>query len=185
MTTGAVATGGIVHGAPVTRPAADGADADADWQVLPAATLRLWQLDNVVGLLVACSVLGVLVVVGRPPALQPWLLPLAGLALVAAVVEGALVLPRRHRSYRYRVTTGSVVVESGAVVLHQLVVPLHQVLYVETRQGPVQRAYGLTHVRLGTIADLKSVGPLSTGAAEGLRRAVEAARPPSEQAGPR
>jgi len=182
MTAGAIPVHGTIEPAPVTRSDEPGPVA---WQALPPATLRAWQVDNLIGLLVAAAVLGVLVVVGRPLVLQPWLPPLAGLAAVAAVVEGALVLPRRHRNYRYRASIEAVVVESGAVVLHQLVVPLHQVIYVETRQGPVLRAYGLTHVRLGTIADPKSVGPLSTEAAAVLRRAVEASRRPSEREDPR
>jgi hypothetical protein len=148
----------------------------SDWQPLPAATLRAWQVDNGLGLVVAGAALAALAALGRPEFSQPWLLPLAGLAVVLAAVESALVLPRLHRRYRYRVTSTSVVVESGALVRVQLVVPLHQVLYVETHQGPVLRAFGLTRLRLGTIADPKSVGPLAGDAAQALRRAVEAGR---------
>ncbi len=180
MTAGATSMQENVGPAPVTS---SDEHSPIAWQALPPSTLRAWQVDNVIGLLVAVAVLGTLFAVGRPLFLQPWLPPLAGLAAVAAVVEGGLVLPRRHRSYRYRATIEAVVVESGAVVAHQLVVPLHQVIYVETRQGPVLRAYGLTHVQLGTIADPKSVGPISTEAAAVLRRAVEASRPPLEREG--
>lgn len=175
MATGAITGPQQIELASVTP--SEAGSAAADWQVLPPASLRAWQVDNVIGLLVALAALGLMVVVGRPLVLQPWLPPLAGLAVVAAVVEGTLVLPRRHHSYRYRATTAAVVVESGVLVARQLVVPLHQVLFVETRQGPVLRAYGLTHVRLGTIADPKSVGPLCPEAAQVLRQAVEASRP--------
>lgn len=181
MATGARVLRSDLGPAPGTPP---DAQSDGDWQVLPAATLRAWHVDNVLGLLAVCVVLGCLATLGRPLILQPWLLPLAGLAVLAAVVESALVLPRRHRCYRYRLGAGSVEVESGALVLRQLVVPLHQVLYVETHQGPVLRAFGLTRVRLGTIADPKSVGPLATGAAQLLCRAVETSRnPAAEQEG--
>lgn len=155
--------------------------ADPAWQQLPAATLRAWHVDNLLGLLLWLALLGLLAALGRPQLAQLLLLPLAGLGVMAAAVESALVLPRRHRSYRYAASTGSVVVESGVMVRHQLVVPLHQVLYVETHQGPVLRAYGLTRVRLGTIADPKSVGPLTRDAARAMCAAIEASRPASVQ----
>lgn len=161
---------------PEDRP--DDRSGEPVWQTLPRATLRAWRLDDAVGLGVALAVLGLVAVLGQPAFAQRWLLPAAGLAVVAAVVEAVVILPRRHRSYRYRVNPGSVVVESGAVVRRELVVPLHQVLYVETESGPVLRAYGLTRVRLGTIADPKSVGPVTPDAAEVLRAAVEASRRP-------
>lgn len=149
---------------------------ELSWQGLPAATLRVWHVDNVIGLVVASAVLGLVATMGHPVVAQPWIIPLAGLAVGVALLESAVVLPRRHRCYRYGILPASVVVESGALVRRQLVVPLHQILYVETHQGPVLRAYGLTRVQLGTIADPKSIGPLTPEAAEALRRAVEVCR---------
>ena len=157
---------------------------DAGWRRLPASALRVWHLDNLLGLLAASAVLGTVAVLGRPEFARPWLLPAAALVVLAAAVESFAVLPRRHARYRYRIAERSIVVESGALVVRQLVVPLHQVLYVETYQGPVLRAHGLSLVRLGTIADPKSVGPLTREDAETLRRAVETSRvlrPPEER----
>lgn len=177
MSTDAGALGCGLEPVPVTSA---GGVPDAGWQGLPGATLRAWHVDNVLGLIGVTLVLGSLALLGHPLVVQPWLLPLAGLAVLAAVLESAVVLPRLHRSYRYTLSTGSVVVESGGLVRRQLVVPLHQVLYVETHQGPVLRGYGLTRVRLGTIADPRSVGPLTRDAAQALCRAVEASRASSE-----
>lgn len=161
---------------PVSVSSMDDSAAGLSWQGLPAATLRAWHVDNVIGLVVASAVLGLVATVGHPVVAQPWIIPLAGLALGVALLESAVVLPRRHRSYRYGILPASVVVESGTFVRRQLVVPLHQILYVETHQGPVLRAYGLTRVQLGTIADPKSIGPLTPESAEALRRAVDGCR---------
>lgn len=120
-------------------------------------------------------VLTVLALAGRPEFLQPWLLPMAGVSVVSAAVESAVVLPRRHRRYRYRIFAGSVVVETGVTFFRQLVVPARHVLFVEINRGPVLRALGLAKVQLATIADAKSVGPLTTAAADELRAEIETA----------
>jgi membrane protein YdbS with pleckstrin-like domain len=129
----------------------------------------------VIGLVVFAALLTVLALVGRPGFLQPWLLPLAVAAVASAAVEVAVVLPRRHRRYRYRIVEGSVIVETGVTFFRQLVVPARHVLFVEINRGPVLRALGLAKVQLGTIADAKSVGPLTQATAEELRGEIETA----------
>lgn len=178
-------TGARTLGPGRSRVSSRATAAEAGWQQLPRSALVAWHLDNALGLLVALAGLGLVALIGHPRVVQPWLVPLAGAAVVAAILESVLVLPRRHRSYRYAVADGTVVVESGALVRHQLVVPLHHVLYVETHQGPVLRAYGLTRLRLGTIADPRSVGPLDLEAAQVLRGAVEATGRPDPVESPR
>ena len=184
MLTGRVALQSVPGEAPVSSSADDEPPPDAGWSRLPASALRVWHLDNLLGLLAASAVLGTVAVLGRPEFARPWLLHAAALVVLAAAVESFAVLPRRHARYRYRIAERSIVVESGALVVRQLIVPLHQVLYVEMSQGPVLRAHGLSLVRLGTIADPKSVGPLTREDAETLRRAVETSRvlrPPEER----
>ncbi len=92
---------------------------------------------------------------------------------VLALVESLIVVPRRYRSYRYGLVGDSIVVVRGSVVVRRFVFPLRQVLYVETREGPVLRSFGLFSMHLGTIAEPHSLGPVPKDVVEEFQAAVE------------
>lgn len=142
---------------------------------LPREALVVWQLENLLGTAAVAAVL-VFVSTGpfSPDGWRSWAATLLLLTVVLGSVEGLLVVPRRHAWYRYALRDDCVVVVRGRLWLRETVFPLRQVLYVETRQGPVMRRYGLSTVRLGTIAESHAVGPLPTRVAEEFRAVVDA-----------
>jgi uncharacterized protein len=143
---------------------------------LPPAAVRVWQLSNAVGTAVAIAVV---VAFFRSPlapgSWRAWEPAVLSLLVAVALLEACVAIPLRHRYYRYAVLESSVVVVKGRLFHRQLVVPLRHVLHVDTRQGPLLRIWGLFEVRLGTIAEAHSFGPLPEAVAEACRRAVEAA----------
>lgn len=156
-------------------PRIDGAESsDPRYRPLPRKALVVWQVENLVGA-VAVATVG-LVVLHAPfvdDSWQSWALPvLVGLALVT-VVELAWLIPQRYRHYRYAILDDCIVVVRGRFLVRVSTFPLHQVLYVETRQGPLLRYFDLVRVQMGTIADPHSVGPLPQAGAAEVRRAVE------------
>lgn len=142
---------------------------------LPPAARTVWQLENVIGVVVAVAV--ALAVFHSPFSSGSWRrfeVPVLAVIAVLGLVEALVVIPLRHRYYRYAFLDDCVVLVRGRVVLRRSVFPLHQVLYVETRQGPVLRRFGLFTMHLGTIAEPHSLGPLPRAVVEELQGAVEA-----------
>lgn len=159
-------------------PAAQRESAIGRYQGLPAEARVVWQLENVVG---TAAALAVAVAVFHGPwgadSWRTWELPVVGLVVAIALLEALVVIPRRHRYYRYALFDDSVVVVRGRLYHRCSIYPLRQVLYVETRQGPLLRRYGLLTLHLGTISEPHTVGPLERAVAEELRRAVQVGAP--------
>jgi membrane protein YdbS with pleckstrin-like domain len=97
------------------------------------------------------------------PAL-PLALTLAGAGIAAAVP------PLRYRRWFYALRQRDALISKGAVFLVQRVIPFDRIQFVESRQGPLDRLFGLTQVVLYTAAGRAAGVPgLSGFQAEALR----------------
>jgi len=72
----------------------------------------------------------------------------AGL-LVWAVVY-AFVIPRQVRAMGYLENRDDLLLRTGILFRHQVAVPYGRIQYVDIRQGPLQRAFGLTQIVITT-----------------------------------
>lgn len=134
----------------------------------PRRTLRLWRWQS---LLSTCAVVIALSVLWlwRPVAwVHPWALVLAGFAVIGAIADQVWILPRRWRNYRYVADDSGFLLQTGSLVRRRLVVPTEQILFVDTRQGPIAKALDLQLVRVGTLGSTHDVGPLDSDDADRL-----------------
>lgn len=141
---------------------------------LDRRSVVVWQLENALG---AASLAVVLVVTSLSPLPSRWQQAVSVLvvaALLFALVEALLLIPRRFRYYRYAVTDGCIIVEQGNLWKRRHVYPLSRVLYCQTRQGPLLGRFDLYAVHAGTIVDSRSIGPVSKADAEQVERAIRA-----------
>lgn len=143
------------------------------WARLPSRALGATRALTVALTLALIAGAWVIRWVWNPPAVRPVpVVPIIVLLALWALLDVALLTPRRHAAYRYRVDDHVLEVRRGVVIVNELLVPLSQVLYVETRQGPLVRLLGLTTVRVGTVGSTHDIGPLTPEAAEALAEAV-------------
>lgn len=93
----------------------------------------------------------------------------AALALGIGVAAGVLLLslastlflpPVAWRHYRYQVREQDLLVERGVFFRRSTSIPLDRVQHVDTRQGPVERAFGLSNVIVYTAAGLSADGSI-------------------------
>lgn len=163
--------GGPAPSGPLVRESRD----DPRYRVLPRRVLRVWQVEAVLGGVALAAVAGaVLAAPFTPASWDRWGQVGLGAVLALAVLEALVVVPRRHRGYRWAVLEDCVVVVQGQVFVRRTVLPVRQVLYVETRRGPLLRRCGLATVHLGSLAEPHAVGPLPLDDAEWVQRAVRA-----------
>jgi uncharacterized protein len=95
---------------------------------------------------------------------------LVGVAVVVALgVMEAWFLNRRFRAWRYQERHEDLIVARGVMVQRMSVVPYGRMQFVEVTAGPIERAFGLSTVKLHTAA------AASDARIPGLERA-EAAR---------
>ena len=95
------------------------------------------------------------------------LLVLAVLALAGVVV--GVVPELRWRRWRYEIRPDEVDLQRGIFWISRTLVPLARIQHVDTRQGPLQRRFGLSTVVLYTAAGPNQIPELSTPVAERAR----------------
>lgn len=126
--------------------------------------IKLWRvlalviaLPMVIAVLVAGSLL-------QLPVLVPAFLALA-------LLIGASVVPRlAYRRWRYAIRELDLYTSRGAVWHVETLVPFDRIQFVESRQGPLDRAFQLTQVIVYTAAGRASNIPgLDEGTAESIR----------------
>lgn len=97
-------------------------------------------------LVVTCIVAAVII------ALQIWILPIL-----------------RYKKWRYEVSEHEIELKYGVIVVKRTLIPMVRVQHVDTRQGPLLRAYKLSSVTISTAATTHEIPALSNEVADELR----------------
>ena len=95
------------------------------------------------------------------------LIPVVTLVLV--VVWLGPVPEIRYRRWRWEVTEVEVRLQHGLFIVERTVIPMVRVQHVDTSQGPIMRAFGLSEVKVSTAAGAHSIPALADGDAASLR----------------
>ena len=88
----------------------------------------------------AVLLFGVLLLISLLTGLPPWIPGVVALVVVGVAVS---LPPLRYRRWRYEIRVRDLYFSKGALLLVRTVVPFDRIQYVETRQGPVDRAFKL------------------------------------------
>ena len=107
-------------------------------------------------------------------------LPVLVILALAGVVVG-VVPGLRWRRWRYEIRADEVDLQRGIFWISRTLVPLARIQHVDTRQGPLQRRFGLSTVVFHTAAGPNHIPELSTPvAAEARDRIAELTREQDE-----
>jgi len=107
---------------------------------------------------------------------------LPALVVLALAVFSVFVAPGvRWRRWRYEIRPDEVDLQRGVWWVSRTLVPLARIQHVDTRQGPLQRRYGLSTVVFHTAAGPNQIPELSTPiAAEARDRIADLTREQDE-----
>jgi uncharacterized protein len=138
---------------------------------LDSRAIRLWRLTAALGmtpLVIGGGVaMQVLLRLDQTPA---WiaLLPLL-LAILLGIITIGVVPPLRWRMWRYEIRPDEIDLQRGILWIERTLVPLARIQHVDTRQGPLQRRFGLSTVVFYTAAGPNQIPELSTPIAAEVR----------------
>lgn len=149
------------------------ASAAYDGLPLPDVAVRFTLLKIALAYLVA-AVACAAVIVWVPWESASWIAMWIGspLILIGALIDLCWLTRRQVRSYRYEITSTTVSVSHGIIVRSASTMALVQLLNVEVVEGPLARAFGLATLKLGTIGDGLSIGPIVADRARQLQAAL-------------
>ncbi len=99
-----------------------------------------------------------------PVAALPVLVVLALIVLLVGIMPGL-----RWRRWRYEIRPEEVDLQRGVYWVSRTLVPLARIQHVDTKQGPLQRRFGLSTVVFYTAAGPNQIPELSTPIAADVR----------------
>jgi membrane protein YdbS with pleckstrin-like domain len=138
---------------------------------LDPRAIKMWRITGLINMLpllvgagVACWALATF----GDYSLFVSVLPVLAMLLLGVVVVG--VAPGvRWRRWRYEIRPDEIDLQRGILWIERTLVPLARIQHVDTRQGPLQRRFGLSTVVFYTAAGPNQIPELSTPIAAEVR----------------
>ena len=138
---------------------------------LDPRAIKLWRLTGVINLLpllVGAGVAGWALSRFGDYSLLVAVLPALVILVLGSMTVG--VAPGlRWRMWRYEIRPDEIDLQRGIWWIERTLVPLARIQHVDTRQGPLQRRFGLSTVVFYTAAGPNQIPELSTAVAAGVR----------------
>lgn len=137
---------------------------------------RLWIINNLIGVaFLVALVVGIVLVLHRWRDLAMiWTVGIP----VAVVVLGSIVAWAdavvRYRVWRYEIRADEVDLMHGLITRRRQLVPMARIQHVDTRQGPLERHYGLATVLFYTAAGGMEIPALAVSQAAEVRNQIAA-----------
>lgn len=136
----------------------------------------LWIINNLIGLVILVIVASAIMVV-----LHRWrdigLGWTVGIPVAIAVVGGLLAwldAVVRYRVWRYEIRADEVDLQHGLITQRRQLVPMARIQHVDSRQGPLERRYGLATVLFYTAAGGMEIPALNVDHAAEVRNQIAA-----------
>lgn len=86
---------------------------------------------------------------------------------------GIAVLPYlRWKKWRYSIDENEIDLKRGILIIQRTLIPLSRVQHVDTRQGPILRAYNLASVTISTAATTHEIPALDEYTADKVRDTI-------------
>jgi uncharacterized protein len=132
--------------------------------------LPVWRISAVI-----TSAIGWLTVIGVfiMTSIYHWPIWISLLVLAATIIEtvlSVLIIPNvRWKRWRYEVFEHEVEIQQGVFIITRTIIPMMRVQHVDTKQGPILRAYHLASVTISTAATVHEIPALDLDEADELR----------------
>ncbi len=129
-----------------------------------------WRLEALVTLSIPLLIAIVFPAVASFTGIPSWIPMLALVVVLSLVVVSVGIAPNvRYRRWRWEVREEEIRLREGLIIVTQTVIPMVRVQHVDTAQGPIMRALGLTDVHVWTAASKHTIPALTDEHAADLR----------------
>ncbi|ADU94092.1 PH domain-containing protein [Geobacillus sp. Y412MC52] len=136
---------------------------------ISAKAITVWRLTGALGTLASGVAIGGVMWLLSQFHAPPWLLMvLAGVWVVQAIVWVVWLPPLRQRRWRYDIREEEIDIQRGVWSTRRTLIPMARVQYVDVRQGPLLKRYGLASIAVFTAAAAHEIPALPMEEAERL-----------------
>jgi uncharacterized protein len=132
--------------------------------------VTVWRIAGVLSALAVFAAAGVVIGLSAADLLPGYAAgAAAGLALAIAVIIVIVVPKVRWMRWRYEVSEDEVYLRHGLIIRKRVLIPMTRVQHVDTKAGPLLRAFGLSTVTVATAGGEHEIPALSDEVADHLR----------------
>jgi len=135
--------------------------------------LRVWRLSGWISAAIYAIVVAALLVLSLVFEWPLWITALvAVVSCLGAYLEIGLVPRLRYKQWRYLVTEHEIALQHGIFIHRRTLIPMIRIQHVDSKQGPLMRAFGLATVTFSTAAGSHEIPALTEQNAEEVRRKI-------------
>ena len=142
-------------------------------QRLDPGTVMMWRLQRLIRLIIMGIPMLIALGIAASTVLRTELVVVLVLTMVAINVVFAMFWPAlEYNAFRYMVREQDLLVQTGVLFRRWSAIPHNRIQHVDTRQGPLERVFGLSRLLVFTAAGMSADGSipgLRTEDAERLR----------------
>jgi len=140
---------------------------------LDPSTVMMWRMQRFIRMLVVGIPMMIAIGIAASTMMRTELVVVAVMTLIAMNFVFSLFWPSfEYNAFRYMVREDDLLVQSGVIFRRWSSIPHNRIQHVDTRQGPVERIFGLSRLLVFTAAGMSADGSipgLATEDAERLR----------------
>ncbi|MDZ4170176.1 MAG: PH domain-containing protein [Coriobacteriia bacterium] len=154
----------------MSTPTTASSDAGTPRNPLDPKVKTAWRLQTLVSM--ALPILGALLFLGLGPTMGvplSWPLIVLLCVLIVLLLSQTIAPELRYRRWRWEVLEEEIRLQEGLIVVSQTVIPMVRVQHVDTSQGPIMGALGLSDVHISTAAGRHTIPALADEHAAQLR----------------
>jgi len=134
---------------------------------IDARAVTVWRIAGVLDALAVVVVAGVVIGLSAADVLPGY--AAAAAAVILAIIVVAVVPKVRWMRWRYEVSEDEVYLRHGLFIRRRVLIPMTRVQHVDTKAGPLLRAFGLSTVTVATAGGEHEIPALSDEVADHLR----------------
>jgi uncharacterized protein len=140
---------------------------------LDPSTVMLWRMQRLIRMVVVGIPTLIAMGIAASTVMRTELVVVAVMTLIAMNIVFTLFWPAfEYNAFRYMVREDDLLVQSGVIFRRWSSIPHNRIQHVDTRQGPIERVFGLSRLLVFTAAGMSADGSipgLATDDAERLR----------------
>ncbi|ATA58757.1 hypothetical protein GS458_0294 [Geobacillus stearothermophilus] len=145
-------------------------------QISPNA-VKVWRISDAITYFITLCILTVLLYLQHYYDWKNWvgviLYFIVILVIISSIVEIIFVPIYRQKTWRYDVDEKYIQLKYGGVFMKtHLIIPMTKVQYVNTIQGPLLRKFGLSTIKIGTMASVHEIPAIPEKKATELREKI-------------
>ena len=103
-----------------------------------------------------------------------WVIGIPAILLIVQLIAAWIDVTVRYRQWRFEIRADEVDLKHGFITHTRQLVPMARIQHVDTRQGPIERHYGLSSVIFYTAAGSMEIPALSVARAGEVRNQIAA-----------